>query len=135
MKPKIYGPYTRADGRQHIILYEKGKCLVTKSYPKYLLEQKLGRLLLRSETCDHINGDYTDNRIENLQVLTRGDNSRKHAALAPQELGVFTCPVCIKSFTREMNYVRSNLKKGKRGPYCSRSCAGKAGRKHGLVAQ
>lgn len=28
-------------------------------------------------TIDHVNGDKTDNRLENLQLLTRGDNARK----------------------------------------------------------
>ena len=124
---KVYGPYTRKDGRQHVILIEND-CRKTMSYPKYLLEQKLGRSLLPTETCDHINGDYTDNRLENLQLLSRSDNIRKHAALSPREFGTFTCPVCNCSFTKPMNNVRGNRKKGKRGPYCSRSCAGKAGR-------
>ncbi len=124
---KVYGPYTRKDGRQHVILIENDS-RKTMSYPKYLLEQKLGRSLLPTETCDHINGDYTDNRLENLQLLSRSDNIRKHAALSPREFGTFICPVCNCSFTKPMNNVRANRKKGKRGPYCSRSCAGKSGR-------
>ena len=123
---KVYGPYTRKDGRQHVILYENGK-RQTVSYPKYLLEQKIGRSLLPDETCDHIDGDYTNNNIDNLQVLTRSDNIRKHAALKPEERGVFTCPVCNCSFTRLMRDVRHNRKKGKSGPYCSRICAGSGG--------
>lgn len=124
---KIYGPYTRKDGRQHVVLIKEGK-RTTMSYPKFLLEQKLGRSLLPTETCDHINGDPTDNRLENLQVLSRLDNIRKHAALRSGELGTFTCPICLSSFTKRMFNIRHNLKQGHRGPFCSRSCAGKAGR-------
>ncbi len=123
----VYGPYTRRDGRQHVVIV-KDNNRRTVSYPKYLLEQKLNRPLLPTETCDHINGDFTDNRPENLQVLSRSDNTRKHAALKPAEIGTFTCPVCFCSFTKRMFNVRGNKKKGHRGPYCSRSCAGKAGR-------
>ena len=130
---KVYGPYTRKDGRQHVILYQDGK-RKTISYPKYLLEQKLGRLLLCNETCDHINGDHTDNRFENLQVLSRTDNIRKQAALKPRELGTFTCPVCNCSFTKPMNHIRHNRKQHKSGPYCSRSCAGKHSRAEQLKA-
>jgi hypothetical protein len=122
---RIYGPYTRKDGRMHIIAYNNGK-RKTISYPKYLLEQKLGRTLLANETCDHIDGDFTNNSISNLQVLDRSDNIRKHAALRPLKLGVFTCPVCNCSFTRSMSQARHNKKQNKTGPYCGRSCAGKS---------
>ena len=63
---KVYGPYTRKDGRQHVILVHEDLSRQTMSYPKYLMEQHLKRALLASETVDHINNDFTDNRIENL---------------------------------------------------------------------
>ena len=116
---QVYGPYTRKDGRQHVVLYKDGK-RKTVSYPKYLLEQKLGRSLLPHETCDHIDGDYTNNCLDNLQLLSRADNIRKHAALQPAELITLTCPVCLKSFTKLMRDVRWNKKRTKSGPYCSR---------------
>ena len=75
---KMYGPYTRKDGRQHIVLYDFEKNIrKTVSYPKYLLEQKLGRELLPNETCDHIDGDHTNNDLDNLQILTREENALK----------------------------------------------------------
>lgn len=121
---KVYGPYTRKDGRQHVILHKDG-VRKTVSYSKYLLEQKLGRSLLPNETCDHIDNDHTNNCLDNLQVLTRSDNARKQMALTPSEIGTFTCPVCNCSFTKPMHEVRHNRKQSKSGPYCSRSCAGK----------
>ena len=123
---KVYGPYTRKDGRQHVVLYKDG-VRKTVSYPKYLLEQKLGRSLLPNETCDHIDNDYTNNCLDNLQVLTRADNARKGMELRSAELGHFTCPVCNSSFTRRMSRVRHNPKKNKSGPYCSCSCSNKRG--------
>ena len=74
---KVYGPYTRKDGRQHVILVHEDLSRQTMSYPKYLMEQQLGRPLLASKTVDHINNDFTDNRIENLQILTRAENAAK----------------------------------------------------------
>ena len=125
---KIYGPYTGKDGRQRIVLYENGK-RTTVSYPKYLLEQKIGRPLLPDETCDHIDGDVSNNSLDNLQVLSRIDNIKKHASLKPREKGVFTCPECLSSFIVNMNDARHNRKQGKAGPFCSRSCAGKYGQR------
>jgi len=37
---------------------------------------------------DHINGDPTDNRIENLRAATRGQNARNTKAQARNKLGV-----------------------------------------------
>lgn len=129
MTMKIYGPYTRKDGRQHIIIYDNGK-RTTLSYPKYLLEQKIGRALLPHETCDHIDGDFTNNSPENLQVLSRKDNSAKAMAFRPAEQGYFVCPECNASFYKVMRDVRSNQIAQKcAGPFCSRQCAGKHGQR------
>lgn len=73
---KIYGPYTRKDGRKHVILRKDGK-LQTISYPRFLLEEKLGRKLLPEETVDHIDEDLSNDDLSNLQVLSRAENARK----------------------------------------------------------
>lgn len=120
---KIYGPYIRADGRKHIIKYD-GKHRTTQSYPRYLMEQFLNRELLEDETVDHINGNFLDDRIENLQLLSRAANISKSSS--PPEIGIFTCPICNEDFELEMRFYRHNqLKQNKKGPYCSKSCSGK----------
>ncbi len=121
---KIYGPYVRKDGRSHIcIVHDNGK-KQTKSYPRYLMEVYLNRELLPEETIDHINNDFTDNRIENLQILTVQENIHKQHLLHPRKTRTFICPNCKKESTKYENYVKNNLKKGKQGPFCSRECAG-----------
>lgn len=49
-----------------------------QAYHRYLMEQHLGRKLTRSEVVHHRNGDKTDNRIENLEVMLLSEHSRLH---------------------------------------------------------
>lgn len=72
---KISKPYTRPDGRKHVIITRDDGTKTTRSYPRYLLEEKLGRPLLDDETVDHIDGDFTNDSPENLRSLSRSENS------------------------------------------------------------
>ena len=45
---------------------------------RYVMEKKLGRLLVPSESVHHINGIKDDNAPENLVVLTRQEHHRHH---------------------------------------------------------
>lgn len=60
-----------------IVELESGK-KQTRSYPRAIMELYLGRVLdYPEETVDHINSDPMDNRLENLQIVSRDENIRK----------------------------------------------------------
>lgn len=108
----IYGPYIRKeDGRKHVILYNSAaKVRTTLSYPKYLVERMLGRVLIEPETVDHINKDFTDDRLENLRVLDRVTNActgRKHKVHL-----INTCKQCATKFRPQRQTTK----------YCSNKC-------------
>lgn len=48
---------------------------------RLVAEAKIGRFLRNNEVVHHINDNRADNRPENLQVMTRGEHRRLHAAL------------------------------------------------------
>jgi hypothetical protein len=45
---------------------------------RVLMELHLGRKLLPTEIIHHINGDKVDNRIENLQIMSRSEHTKHH---------------------------------------------------------
>lgn len=123
MYADIFGPYTRKDGRKHIVLRFDDGTRATISYPKWLMELKIGRMLDEDETVDHINRDFTDDRLENLQIKLRSIHASDDAK---RVRGVqIKCAYCGKISFKEARNIRQNSKMKKAGPFCSKSCAGK----------
>jgi hypothetical protein len=118
----IYGPYTNRENRKFVVIIgPKGR--KTTTYARYLIEQKIGRNLRLDETVDHIDGDKTNDNIENLQLLSRAENIRKSSKAT--EWFTFVCPVCGAIASKPLSKVKHNRKQGKAGPFCGKSCAGK----------
>lgn len=115
---KVYGPYKRKDGRQVVILKTPGskKDHRTVSYPKYLVEMYLGRYLLDNETVDHIDGDFNNNNLDNLRVVSREEHCRSHTK--QKEVHTKQCVICGKSFITTNN---SRIICG--SPSCAGKCA------------
>ena len=106
-------------------------CLVNKSdkkdrrtilWAKYLLGVSMGRELAAEETVDHIDNDKTNDSIDNLQILSRGDNFAKYAKETKQKSVQVCCPNCAEAFAMAEKEVRYRMKVG-RTVYCSRVCS------------
>jgi hypothetical protein len=52
-----------------------GRCI---DRHRYVMEQHLGRKLRPDEIVHHINGDKRDDRIENPELMSRSDHTKKH---------------------------------------------------------
>jgi hypothetical protein len=123
----VYGPYVGDDGRKRMVLYYADQSTSSVAYARVLLSVKLGRLLTDDEEADHKNNDNTDDRIDNLQVLTREENllkERWHYIVNVQELYGFVCANCETPFLITHRDLMNKLNQTKDGlAFCSRRCS------------
>ena len=61
-------------------IYYRGKKQngIKRDVHRIVMEGHIGRQLERTEVVHHINGDITDNRIENLQLMTLSEHGKLH---------------------------------------------------------
>ena len=127
---KIRGPYIHATGklkgRRYVTIVRDGGSKTSKLYSRYLMEEHLGRILGRDETVDHINRDKTDDRIENLRLVSRSQHGREDAVRV--RMVQFVCSWCGGLGFQKARNLQHSTRQGKAGPFCGRSCAGKYGK-------
>lgn len=124
---KVLGPYKRKDGRQIVIVVERNGRRRTVSYPKWIMELQIGRKLDPDrETVDHFDGNIDNNAVSNLRIVPRKEHSADDTRRVKKVK--LRCAWCDKSFERSPRLLRDKARKGKAGPFCSRSCAGKYSR-------
>lgn len=128
--PKYY-IHKCKDGRVRIIWRTINGTTTSMSYPKFLMEQKLGRKLLPDEDVHHIDENPLNNDISNLVIIKHGDH-QKHHTLYEYHDEYIKCEVCGNTFlwtkAKQMGYY-NDIKAGKiRYRTCSNSCRSYAGR-------
>lgn len=123
---KIYGPYqNKEDLRRRVIAYD-GTRNITISYPKFIMECYLKRLLNKDEEVHHKNNLEFDDKLSNYEILNGAEH--KHLHKNPDQF--FLCPVCntlfkLTGYQISRRATELKRKPNMKGPYCSRSCSGK----------
>lgn len=95
---------------------DKGN-MTSMSYAKYLYTSYYKCDVDKENNVDHINGDKMDDRIENLQIISKRYNIQKDHRR--REMVIMVCPVCNEEFL----YPKRNLST-RPNPCCSRRCGG-----------
>jgi len=126
---KFYGPYSNSkDGRLRCIIVFPNKERKTISYPKYLIEVHLDRYLEENETIDHIDGNFLNNDLSNLQIIDRQKHS--YNDVYRNEDVIVKCQYCGKEFKIIGSKIRqrNRLDRHQSGYFCSKQCSGKYGK-------
>lgn len=118
--------YQQKDGRK--MFYEKDTKRVVP-YARHLMEEYIGRRLKHNEEVHHIDGDKTNDVIENLEVIDATEHRRHHNPLKYVDT-IEKCYVCGKEFTFTSKQHSNKYRERKRKPdtvdkyFCSRKCSG-----------
>jgi hypothetical protein len=82
---------------------------------RHVMEKFLGRKLERFESVHHINHDKLDNRIENLEVMTKTTHNKLHKTTTFRNKTHKQCTYCLKIKPRYLFYKRKNRPEAPKG--------------------
>lgn len=108
---------TNKEPRRVATLRKPNGKMISMAYAKYLYTSYYKCDIAEGDQVDHINGDKMDDRIENLQVISRQYNNKKERL--GKEMVECVCPVCGTHFL----FFKRNLSSHP-NPCCSRRCGG-----------
>lgn len=107
------------------------------SYPKYLIEQAIGRKLLPNEQVHHKDGNPLNNELENLEIKLLGNHQSEHNQKYKKYYDTeIVCANCGKRFIKtalQLKTHNANCNRNKKPianlHFCSKQCVGKYGKK------
>ncbi len=88
--------------------------------------QKTGSIAGAGLVVHHRNKNKRDNRIDNLELMTNAEHSRRHASARGRPRVDLKCPQCGSEFQIDASERRYKLKIGQVLFYCTRSCTVKS---------
>ncbi len=119
---KAYLRQSEDDGRRRVDLFNTSVDRTTISYARYLWIVNNGSFIPDGYEVDHINSDCSDDRLENLQLLTYEEHLEK--TIRESTIGrvgeYIVCPSCKVTF-----FIESRNKGNSKNNFCSRECNGK----------
>lgn len=124
---KVYGPYITGGRAYAFMVHPNGKRRAS-FWSRYVMELHLGRYLEHREEVHHKDEDVSNDSLDNLEVIGKGDHVRLHKQIHFPSLEV--CPYCDKLFeltAKQVCSVANRRYAGYVGPFCSPRCAGRYG--------
>lgn len=121
--------YKNADNRMRLVIKKDDGSMTSKSYPRVIMERYLGRELEPDDDIHHIDGDPTNNSIENLQIIKHGLHQKQHRLFFDKQV---RCQICGNIFlwkgVSQRRYF-ADLRAGRnRVISCSKKCSAYCGR-------
>ena len=118
------------DKRVRMVVRKEDGSVTSKSYPRVIMEQYLGRELLPNEDVHHIDGDVANNSVDNLTIINHGEHQRRHSQKFFDKTAI--CQVCGEEFLwtaqRQQGYYSEKRANRNRIISCSRKCSSYYGR-------
>lgn len=120
-----YKNYHKKMGRWQVCMIDKNDRTNRKTilYSKYIKSIEAGRLLEMHEEVDHVDGNKLNDRIDNLQIVSREENVRRRNKCIKKEIIDLICPNCGVEFKRAKNQTYLSKPNVSR-TFCSRKCSG-----------